>query len=94
MAGPKPWKVVRVGLISGAVGGLIPFVLFLLFKCSLLRSVPYPLFLIVCPPLIITFRDWCPTNLQIIKQMVEVTLLNGLIYAVFGAIVSALTLNA
>jgi hypothetical protein len=40
MADSKRWKVVRVALITGAVGAFIPVVLFLMFKWGLLHSVP------------------------------------------------------
>jgi hypothetical protein len=94
MASQKLWKAARVAAISGAAGALVPIVLFLLFKWDLLRSVPYPLFFIVCPPLILTLRDWDPTGLQILEQLVEVALLNAGIYAAIGAIVSALSMDA
>jgi hypothetical protein len=80
---------VRLALITGAVGAFIPVILFLLFKWGLLHSVPYPLFLIICPPLVLTFRDWFPTDLQIFEQLAEVALLNGAIYFVFGTILAA-----
>jgi hypothetical protein len=93
MASPEQWKVVRVGLICGLVGALLPFVLYLLGKTPF-PHVPFALFLILCPPYILTIRDWEPNGFQMFELLTVMALLNAGIYGVVGLVVSVLKMNA
>lgn len=89
MAGPKQWKVVWIALICGAVGA---FITPLVFWLGELTMVPTLIWLIFCPPAILMANG--PRNIEFYEVLSVIAVLNGLLYGVIGAIISALKMDA
>lgn len=89
MAGSKQWKVVRIALISGAGGAFITPLMFWLGELGL---VPTIIWLILCPPAILMANG--PRNIEYYEVLGVIAVLNGFLYGVIGAIISALKIDA